>query len=181
MQIPTTIEELTDVLRAFRDGDPNGNGLADEVPYQATFDDTNSGIYNVFSAWGNPINVDFVFIGDDGRVRFAPQEAGFREGVEWLHLLCEEKLLDMACVTQGSNLWVVKVNRDTAGYFSYWRLGNAALDRRIAEQFECITPVAAQGYNAKLARNSDVVEFGAALTVQNRNVPASLRWLDAQM
>ena len=181
LPVPTTIEELTDVLRAFRDGDPNGNGLADEVPYQATFDDTNSGIYNVFSAWGNPMNVDFVFIGDDGRVRFAPQEAGFREGVEWLHLLCEEKLLDMACVTQGSNLWVVKVNRDTAGYFSYWRLGNAALDRRIAEQFECITPVAAQGYNTKLARNSDVVEFGAALTVQNRNVPASLRWLDAQM
>ena len=64
LAVPTTIEELTDVLRAFRDGDPNGNGLADEVPYQATFDDTNAGIYNAFSAWGNPMNADFVFIDD---------------------------------------------------------------------------------------------------------------------
>lgn len=181
LEVPTTIEELTDVLRAFRDGDPNGNGLADEVPYQATFDDTNAGIYNVFSAWGNPMNVDFVFIDETGRVRFAPQEEGFREGAEWLHLLCEEKLLDIECITQGSNLWMVKINRDTAGYFSYWRLGNTALDSKIAQQFECMTPVSADGYEAKLPRNSDVVEFGAALTIQNKDVEASLRWLDAQM
>lgn len=32
LAVPTTIEELTDVLRAFRDRDPNGNGLADEIP-----------------------------------------------------------------------------------------------------------------------------------------------------
>ena len=44
LAVPTTIDELTDVLRAFRDDDPNGNGLADEVPYQATFDDNNTGI-----------------------------------------------------------------------------------------------------------------------------------------
>ena len=181
LSVPTSIEELTDVLRAFRDGDPNGNGLADEIPYQATFDDNNAGIYNVFSAWGNPMNTDFVFIDDGGSVRFAPLEDGFREGVEWLHLLCEEKLLDVECITQGSNLWVVKMNRDTTGYFSYWRLGNTALESRITEQFECMIPVAAKGYETRLSRNAGVVEFGAALTVQNRDVEASLRWLDAQM
>lgn len=181
LEVPTTIEELTDVLRAFRDGDPNRNGLADEIPYQATFDDNNAGIYNVFSAWGNPMNVDFVFIDDAGKVRFAPQEAGFREGVEWLHLLCEEKLLDMECITQGSNLWVVKMNQGTTGYFSYWRLGNTALESSVTSQFECMLPVAAQGYPVKLSRNSDVVEFGAALTVQNQDIASSLRWLDAQM
>lgn len=181
LEIPTTIEELTDVLRAFRDGDPNGNGLADEIPYQATFDDTNTGIYNAFSAWGNPMNVDFVFIDDAGRVRFAPQEAGFREGAEWLHLLCEEKLLDVACITQGSTMWMLKVNRNTAGYFSYWRLGNTALSNQIVDQFECMLPVSAQGYEVRLPRNSDVVEFGAALTIQNKDIEASLRWLDTQM
>ena len=33
LETPTTIEELHDVLVAFRDGDPNGNGEADEIPY----------------------------------------------------------------------------------------------------------------------------------------------------
>ncbi len=181
LAVPTTIEELTDVLRAFRDGDPNGNGLADEVPYQATFDDTNAGIYNAFSAWGNPMNADFVFIDDEEKVRFAPLETGFRECAGWLHLLCEEKLLDMECTTQGSTMWMLKVNQNTAGYFSYWRLGNTALSDRIIEQFECIPPVHAKGYEVKLPRNTDVVEFGAALTVQNRHIEDSLRWLDAQL
>lgn len=178
---PTTVEELTDVLRAFRDGDPNGNGLADEIPYQATFDDCNTGIYNAFAHWGIPMNEQYVFIGDDHQVHFAPEEDGFRQCLEWLHLLCEEKLLDVECITQGSNLWGAKVNSDTAGYFSYWRLGNTALKESIADQFACILPVSAQGYQAKLGRMTDIVEFGAALTVQNQDVEASLRWLDAQL
>ena len=181
LSVPTTIEELTEVLRAFRDGDPNGNGLKDEIPYQATFDDNNTGIYNVFSAWGIPMNIDYVFIHDDGSIHFAPEEDGFRQGAEWLHLLCREKLLDIACITQGSNLWGAKVNEGTAGYFSYWRLSNTVLPPELASQFECMLPVAAPGYPARLTRLSDVVEFGASLTARNKDIPASLRWLDAQM
>lgn len=181
LDIPTTIQELTEVLRAFRDGDPNGNGLRDEVPYQATFDDCNTGIYNAFSAWGIPMNEDFVFIDENYQVHFAAEEAGFRPCAEWLHLLCEEKLLDVECITQGSNLWGAKVNTDTAGYFSYWRLGNTVLTEAIASQFQCMLPVHAEGYQARLGRLEDVVEFGAALTVQNEYVEDSLRWLDAQM
>lgn len=33
LDVPTTWDQLTDVLRAFRDGDPNGNGEADEIPF----------------------------------------------------------------------------------------------------------------------------------------------------
>ena len=32
LEMPTTVEELYDVLVAFRDEDPNGNGIADEIP-----------------------------------------------------------------------------------------------------------------------------------------------------
>lgn len=181
LAVPATIEELTDVLRAFRDGDPNGNGLKDEVPYQATFDDCNTGIYNVFTAWGIPMNEEFVFIDENHQVHFAPEEPGFREGAEWLHMLCEEKLLDVESITQGTNLWGAKVNRNTCGYFSYWRLGNTALQTEIVDQFVCMLPVHAQGYEAKTGRVEDVVEFGAALTVHNEHIEESLRWLDAQM
>lgn len=181
LSVPTTVEELTDVLRAFRDGDPNGNGLRDEVPYQATLNENNTGIYNAFSAWGIPLNNTYVYVDDGGVVRFAPEQDGFLECAQWLNMLCREGLLDVAFITQGSNLWGEKVNQDTAGYFSYWRLQNTALNAEIAEQFVCMPPVHAQGRSAKMCRLTDVVEFGAALTVQNRDVDASLRWLDAQM
>lgn len=181
LQVPTTVGELTEVLRAFRDGDPNGNGLHDEIPYQATFDDCNTGIYNAFSHWGIPMNEWYVFVDEEGTVHFAPEQNGFRECLEWLHLLCEEKLLDVECITQGSNLWGAKVNENTAGYFSYWRLTNTTLRQEITDQFSCILPVSADGCRAQLGRLSDVVEFGAALTVQNEHIEDSLRWLDAQM
>ena len=32
MQVPTTRDELEDVLKAFKTEDPNGNGQADEIP-----------------------------------------------------------------------------------------------------------------------------------------------------
>ena len=33
LEAPTTVDELYDVLVAFRDNDPNGNGQKDEIPY----------------------------------------------------------------------------------------------------------------------------------------------------
>ena len=181
LQTPNTVNELTEVLRAFRDGDPNGNGLKDEIPYEATLDDCNTGLYNAFSFWGIPMNEEFVYADETGHVFFAPGQNGFRETLEWLHLLVQEGLMDPESLTQGSTLWGTRVNQNTAGFFSYWRLSNTALNGKIAEQFECILPVHADGYKAKMSRLIDTVEFGASLTSQNRNIPASLKWLDAQM
>ena len=35
MEAPTTIDEWYDVLTAFKEGDPNGNGEQDEIPFDA--------------------------------------------------------------------------------------------------------------------------------------------------
>ena len=180
LSVPTTTEDLTEVLRAFKNGDPNGNGLADEIPYEATFADVNTGLYNAFSAFGIPMNEYFVHLSADGKVLFMPEEDGFRACVEWLHSLCQEGLLDVESLTQGSNLWAAKVNQQKAGYFTYWRLKNTALSDDIAADYVVMLPVHAKGYEASLARTEDEIEFGAALTIQNHDIPSSLRWLDAQ-
>ena len=109
-----------------------------------------------------------------------PEEDGFRACVEWLHSLCQEGLLDVESLTQGSNLWAAKVNQQKAGYFTYWRLKNTALSDDIAADYVVMLPVHAEGYKASLARTEDAIEFGAALTIQNHDIPSSLRWLDAQ-
>lgn len=82
----------------------------------------NTGLYNAFSAFGIPMNEYFVHLSADGKVLFMPEEDGFRACVEWLHSLCQEGLLDVESLTQGSNLWAAKVNQQKAGYFTYWRL-----------------------------------------------------------
>ena len=50
LEVPTTVDEFTECLKAFRDaGDLNGNGIADEVPLATRFgsDDT-FGSYDIF-------------------------------------------------------------------------------------------------------------------------------------
>ena len=44
IEVPTTTEELKNVLIAFRDGDPNGNGIQDEI-----------GVYGRRQGWGEDI------------------------------------------------------------------------------------------------------------------------------
>ena len=180
LPVPSTVEELTDVLRRFRTEDPNGNGLADEVPMEFTFDDNNTGVYNLFSFFGLPLNEDYIYVDEDGQIRFAPEEPAFLETVEWLHRLYEEGLLDVDFISQGSNIWAEKVNGGNVGMFSYWRLQNTALSPEVTLMYRVMKPVHAENRKACLPRLIDLVEFGAALTTDNRNVEASLRWLDAQ-
>ena len=177
---PQTADELLEVLRAFRDRDPNGNGEADEIPYEATFDDNITGIYNLFSFWGVPLTEEFVYVDEEGRVHFAPEEDGFLPAVQYLHTLFEEHLLDMECITQGSIIWAAKVNSGAAGMFSYWRLGNTALKPEIIEDVKLMIPVHAEGKKAALPRMIDDIEFGAAISSTCTNVDAALKWLDAQ-
>ena len=180
LSMPETVEQLTEVLRRFRDGDPNGNGLQDELPLEFTFDDNTTGIYNLFSFFGLPLNEDYVYVDKAGKVHFAPEEDAFFDTLAWLHQLYEEKLLDIDFISQGSSIWAAKVNEGNTGMFSYWRLQNTALNPGVAGNYRIMLPVHAEGVSACLPRNMDIIEFGAALTTDNRNIEASLRWLDAQ-
>ena len=54
-------------------------------------------------------------------VLFMPEEDGFRACVEWLHSLCQEGLLDIESLTQGSNLWAAKVKPPI--FFPSWEAG----------------------------------------------------------
>ena len=180
LEIPGTVEELTEALRRFRDTDFNGNGVRDEIPLEFTFDDNTTGIYNLFSFFGLPMNEDYVYVDRAGKVHFAPEEEPFFETLAWLHDLYAEGLLDIDFISQGSTIWAEKVNEGNAGVFSYWRLQNTALNPVVAADYEVMLPVHAAGRQACLPRNMDIIEFGAALTTDNRDIESSLRWLDAQ-
>ncbi len=180
LKVPETVDELTEVLRRFRKEDFNGNGVQDEIPLEFTFDDNTTGVYNLFSFFGLPLNENYVYADRAGKVHFAPEEEPFFETLSWLHQLYLEGLLDIDFISQGSTIWAEKVNEGNTGMFSYWRLQNTALNPGIAANYEIMLPVHAEGRQACLPRNMDIIEFGAALTADNRDIESSLRWLDAQ-
>lgn len=99
LEVPTTTDEFEAMLLAFKDQDPNGNGIADEVAY--------SGSVEGQGGWHNSVEQNlmnaFVFYDRiqhdrllliDGQVQAAYAQPGYREGLRYLHRLYEQGLID---------------------------------------------------------------------------------------
>lgn len=96
LDMPTTTDELIDVLIAFRDNDMNGNGENDEVPFAYCYgQDWMNGQFN---GWFG-ITQD-IMISPEGVVTYSPYEDGWKEMVKFMNKLWEENLLDPELFTQ---------------------------------------------------------------------------------
>ncbi|MDL2233690.1 extracellular solute-binding protein [Ruminococcaceae bacterium OttesenSCG-928-L11] len=102
LKTPTTIDELADVLRAFRDNDANGNGdPTDEIPFiGASITGWNSApdqfIMNAFVQY----NRDNIYYIKDGKIESGIDKDEYRQGLIYMNMLCAEGLLDPATFTQ---------------------------------------------------------------------------------
>ncbi len=99
LDMPTTIDEYHDVLVAFRDQDPNGNGKKDEIPlgYQ---NDQMFGLYTFKEAFGFN-NTDVWSVSDDGMVAFDLMDDKFLDCLTTLNQWYAEGLL--STTTDGSD------------------------------------------------------------------------------
>jgi putative aldouronate transport system substrate-binding protein len=188
LPIPTTIDELTETLIAFRDLDPNGNGEKDEIPMSAnTLQHYVQGIYTHFDGFGVPLvdldtmNFGYVNIDADDKVQFTPYMPGFRAACEWLNSLYTQGLLDQESMTQDFGTWMTKIADDKVGYFTYLRMLNSGFAPELSENFVSILPPADPQYGASVPAILEVPSMGAVLTVANKYVEETLRWIDAQL
>lgn len=112
MDMPETAEELTEVLRAFRDQDPNSNGKKDEIPL--TF----------ISMWelrflGHAFGIvdnDYYVSVKDGKVTSFLTSEENRAFLTWLHQLWEEKLIDHNGFTSADSLRQITDENATIPY-----------------------------------------------------------------
>ena len=91
LSMPTTIEEYTEVLRAFRDNDPNGNGKADEIPLHLIGPWESKFLLHAFGLTPNDYHI---YLNEEDKVCFAPFDVAFRDYVEWMHMAFSESLLN---------------------------------------------------------------------------------------
>ena len=112
LQMPTNKDELYDVLVAFRDRDPNGNGVKDEIPifgFQGSYcGDIVNWIVNMFiyaddTSW---FNVD-----NNGKLYSPFMTNEYREALKFIKKLNDEGLLPGETTFTGSH-------KDIKNYFS---------------------------------------------------------------
>lgn len=102
-EIPTTPDELLDVLIAFRDMDPNGNGLADEIPLvggKGWIMDPIMVIMNAFEYWTGDYYDHRLSVDENGKLYAQYTTDGFKEGLRFLNKMYSEKLISDLSFTQ---------------------------------------------------------------------------------
>lgn len=103
LKAPTTTEEFRETLRAFKNNDPNGNGIADEIPLMGSKSYGTTGTPNLFllnAFLYCPNSPDMLCLDDNGKVICSATQPEFKEGLAYIKSLVEEGLLDASTYTQ---------------------------------------------------------------------------------
>lgn len=97
LEVPKTLEDWTEVLQAFHDKDPNGNGEADEIAIAAfSLQNTDGGGLGVFAnAWGLRYGASSLgkMIDENNKVSYSQITPEFKEYLSWMNSLYAEGLI----------------------------------------------------------------------------------------
>jgi putative aldouronate transport system substrate-binding protein len=109
MEIPNNIDEWYQMLVAFKNMDPNGNGLADEIPYDAV------GLQYFLPAFG--ITNDFT-VKSDGSVVYGLMGPDYKKYLETMHQWYLEGLIGQNCLVYSSKWFENNIINNIAGSFA---------------------------------------------------------------
>ena len=182
-ELPTTAEEFEELLIRFRDEDPNGNGEQDEVPF-VIFDDANKGmsLYNYMLPWFGVLSPQF-YVDDDGVIHYGMIEENAKVGMEYIHNLYAEKLIDNDCFVTGAAEAQAKgaEGRVGSGFHALPRFvfGNMTIEEEAT--YPCM-PALSSDVNPEqtTTKNTGISQGTFALTdkCSEEVQVAMMRWLD---
>jgi len=100
-KIPGTTDELYEYLKAVKNGDPNGNGKQDEIPLVGATTGWYQNIHGFLMCSFIYDDSDrYITIDENGTISFVANQPEWKQGLEYLHKLCSEGLLDPVSFTQ---------------------------------------------------------------------------------
>jgi putative aldouronate transport system substrate-binding protein len=188
LRAPTTTEEFYQVLKAFKTRDPNGNGIADEIPWSPMGFGDNSGIMNIFAPFGVVSSMGNSWLSViNGKVYYHPDQEGFVDAVIYLHRLYAEGLLDQETFSNtDGGIWFAKLNPpagapETVGVSGFWSR-DIIWGQERQDHYSVLLPLKGPtGYQAWV-RNSELVQsakYVAEIPSSSKNPEIIIRWLDA--
>ncbi|MBW3092615.1 extracellular solute-binding protein [Bifidobacterium sp. 82T10] len=188
LKVPTTWDELTRVLEAFKTQDPNGNGKQDEIPF-----DINALGTNGFS-WYSP----FLLMNSTGISTSVTSASGsqgmyvkngkvanfmlddeYREVVGYLHELISKGLVPSDAMTKDSSKYNAELQSDGKTALVGMAIG---WDRYafgdLKDQYVSIATPSAPGHTAVWEQGQDSAYAGAAVKADSPNKDAIFKIID---
>ena len=181
LSMPTTWDELENVLKAFKTQDPNGNGKADEVPMNIR--GLNFGLWSALTLM-NSTGVTTAFMGSsaesqgyyvqDGKVKSYLTSDALKDTIKFLNKLQSEGLIPKDSLTRDGSKYAAQTTSDgktaITGFSFGWSRQNEY--GTLADQYASV-PVLKQtagqsDSQVKWDYSQDYTELANALTVSKK-------------
>lgn len=188
LEPPTTLDEFYNVLVAFRDNDPNGNGLKDEIPV--------TGCVSGDGAWYAPfvnyfmaidvVNKSFCAV-EDGAVSFQATSEKYKEAISFVKKLYDEGLIDPAIFSQSGDDMKATLTMETpvAGMYVTNHVAGFTDYDYLYQNYRVMMPVTNNDGTGGYACTKSVydgpstVSGKMAITDKCKNPEAVIKWVDA--
>ena len=197
LKMPTTTDELYDVLVAFRDNDPNGNGKKDEIPlmgYGSGYGamklrgDVVGNLLNAFLYYPYANNARLVV--KDGVVSSSLTDEALREGLRYCKKLYDEGLISELSFTQDpsqlkaiidlpseEDTLVGMVATHALSGSCGWGGASEANDKVL--EYTYMAPLIGPKGVQYAAQNLSGLDFNVVITKYCKNPEVAFRFLDA--
>jgi putative aldouronate transport system substrate-binding protein len=109
LKVPTSIDEWYVALKAFKEMDPNGDGAANEIPFDGT------GINMFAPAWG--IRTTFYRNPKTDKVSYGPLEPEFKNYLATMNKWYSDGLLGRNTILQDTRVTDINIRSNVAGSF----------------------------------------------------------------
>lgn len=187
LDMPTTTEELRDVLKAFVNDDPNGNGEKDEIGMIGATTWNTMAEYALMGMSFQTVKPDFwLSLGEDGEsVEFSPSTDAYREGLRYMKSLYDEGLIDPTSFTQKDEQMsqTVRTEPHVVGMYTadHAGMGYDNNDPTEAENYQIMPPVEGPNGFRKQGQNAnegEVQGYHAVITDVCEYPEAAFRMID---
>ncbi len=188
LEVPKTLDEFENVLKAFKNGDPNGNGVADEIPLSFSkriFE--NFGLGYIFSFFGLGIggqgfNQTFADVKDSKVYNMGVTEQ-YRDAVRYLGKLYAEGLIDVEGFTLEDAQFFSKLNQEPGivGVSQMWDINDSVSNPNNNAAYDYYPLISAyEGKDPVFYRQPlpGTVRGWGTITSACKTPEVALRWLD---
>ena len=112
-EVPTTMDEFTEVMRAFTEDDPDQNGVNDTYGYG------NYGMQMFYGMFGGAPG--FYHVNGDGKIEIGSVSEGYKNALMYYKELYDKKYVDPEALTQkGEQFWQKMAQGKIGSWVGWW-------------------------------------------------------------
>ena len=186
LKVPTTIEDFYDVLYAFKTQDPNGNGIADEIPaIGSNFTGSKKYGLNLVAFCIDPfvrLNPSTNFLdSNDGQLSVSYTTEEFKEGVKYVRSLVEENLIDPVTFSQDPATFETLMNAEgdqKVGAFTYMSDSFIGSKHPSRNNWTLVPPLKGADGESHASFIANKADYSGFITKTCKNPEAAFRLLD---